>query len=105
MAAYLFANVDIKNPEEFKKYMAATPSIIKKFGGRFLVRGSEFEICEGEWNPKRLVMVEFESMEKARAFYNSDGYKAIRQIRQNSAYTEWIFMEGISDEVDKVLNK
>ena len=58
MPAYLIANVDIKDTEKFKDYMKATPSIIKQFGGKFLVRGGDFEICEGNWNPKRLVVVE-----------------------------------------------
>ncbi|MHC4464026.1 MAG: DUF1330 domain-containing protein [Planctomycetota bacterium] len=79
MPAYLIANVDIKDAAKFTDYMKATPSIIKQFGGKFLVRGGDFEICEGSWNPKRLVLVEFESMQKAKQFYNSPEYKAIKQ--------------------------
>lgn len=58
MPAYLIANVIIKDTDKFKDYMKATPPIIKQFGGRFLVRGGDFEVCEGNWNPKRLVLVE-----------------------------------------------
>ena len=47
MPAYLIANVDVKDTEKFKDYMKATPAIIKQFGGKFLVRGGDFEICEG----------------------------------------------------------
>ncbi len=96
MPAYLIANVDIKDPEKFKDYMKATPSIIEQFGGKFLVRGGDFEICEGNWNPKRFVVVEFESMQKARQFYNSPEYEAIKGLRLSSAYTEWVFVDGIS---------
>ena len=64
MPAYLIANVIIKDTDKFKDYMKATPPIIKQFGGRFLVRGGDLEICEGTWNPKRLVLVEFESMQR-----------------------------------------
>ena len=96
MAAYLIANVEIKDIEKFKDYMKATPTIIKQFGGKFLVRGGDFEICEGNWNPKRLVVVEFESMQKAKQFYNSPEYKVVIDLRQSSAYTEWIFVEGLS---------
>ena len=95
MPAYLVANVEIRDSEKFKDYMKATPAIIKQFGGKFLVRGGDFEICEGNWNPKRLVMIEFESMEKARQFYNSPEYTAIKGLRQSSAYTEWVFVEGL----------
>jgi uncharacterized protein (DUF1330 family) len=97
MPAYLIANVDIIDTEKFAEYMKATPSIIKQFGGRFLVRGGDFEICEGNWNPKRLVVVKFESMQKAKQFYNSPQYQAIIGLRQGSAYTEWVFVEGIKD--------
>ncbi len=96
MAAYLIANVVIKDTEKFKEYMKATPPIIKQFGGRFLARGGDFEICEGSWNPKRLVLVEFESMQNAKQFYNSPDYKAIIDLRQSSAYTEWVFVDGLS---------
>ncbi len=99
MSAYLIANVDIKDAERIKDYLKATPSIIKQFGGKFLVRGGDFEICEGSWNPKRLVLVEFESMQKAKQFYNSPEYKAIKDLRQSSAYTEWVFVDGLSTEV------
>jgi len=104
MPAYLIANVDIKNPEKFKDYMKATPAVIKQFGGKFLVRGGGFEICEGNWNPKRLVVVEFESMQKAKQFYNSPEYKAIIDLRQSSAYTEWVFVDGLSAEMSDTLN-
>jgi uncharacterized protein (DUF1330 family) len=104
MPAYLIANVDIRDNEIFKDYMKTTPSIIKQFGGKFLVRGGAFEICEGNWNPKRLVVVEFESMQKARQFYNSPEYKAIIDLRQSSAYTEWVFVDGLSTEISNTLN-
>ena len=99
MPAYLIANVDIKDNDKFKDYMKATPPVIKQFGGKFLVRGGDFEICEGGWNPKRLVLVEFESMQKAKQFYNSPEYQEIIDLRQSSAYTEWVFVDGISEEI------
>jgi len=99
MPAYLIANVDVKDTEKFKDYLKATPSVIKQFGGKFLVRSGNFEICEGSWNPKRLVVVELESMQKAKQFYNSPEYKAIIDLRQSSAYTELVFVDGLSTEV------
>ena len=95
MSAYLIANVDIKDAEKFAEYFKSTPDIIKQFGGRFLVRGGDFEILEGDWNPKRLVVVEFETMRKAKEFYNSPQYQEIIGLRHNSAYTEWVFVEGV----------
>ena len=95
MPAYLIANVDIKDAKKFAEYFKSTPAIIKQFGGRFLVRGGDFEILEGDWNPKRLVVVEFESMKKAKEFYHSPQYQEIIGLRHSSAYTEWVFVEGI----------
>ncbi len=105
MPAYLIANVDIKDVEKFKEYMKATPPIVRKYGGKFLVRGGDFEVYEGNWNPKRLVLLEFESMQKAKQFYDSPEYEELKKIRQSSAYTEWVFVEGVSTEISNVLNK
>jgi len=104
MPAYLIANVVIKDAEKSGDYMKATPSITRQFGGKFLVRGGDFEICEGGWHPRRLVLVEFESMQKAKQFYNSPEYKAIKGLRQSPAYTEWIFVDGLSAEISNALN-
>ena len=60
MAAYLIANVEIEDSERIKEYLSATPQILKKYTGRFLARGGEIWIAEGEWYPKRLVLVEFD---------------------------------------------
>jgi uncharacterized protein (DUF1330 family) len=103
MSAYLIANVEVKDAQKFKEYLKATPDIIKQYGGRFLVRGGEFEICEGNWNPGRLVLVEFESMQKAKQFYNSPEYRAIINLRQSAAYTEWVFVEGLPAEISETL--
>ena len=104
MSAYLIANVDIKDVEKFKEYLKATPQIIKKYRGKFLARGGDFEVYEGNWNPKRLVLIEFESMQKAKQFYNSPEYQVVKDLRQSSAYTEWVFVEGLSTEMFKDLN-
>lgn len=104
MPAYLIANVEVKDTEKFREYLKSTPAIIKKYGGRFLVQGGDFEICEGNWNPKRLVLVEFESIQKAKEFYNSPEYRAIINLRRSAAYTEWVFVEGLPAEISETLN-
>lgn len=90
MSAYLIANVEINDSKKIKKYLESTPEILKKYSGRFFVRGGELWIAEGTWNPKRLVVVEFDTFEKAKEFWNSDGYKPIRELRQSSAYTDML---------------
>jgi uncharacterized protein (DUF1330 family) len=104
MPAYLIANVEIKDSEKIKEYLAATPKILKKYSGRFLVRGGELWIAEGTWNPKRLVVVEFDTFEKAKEFWNSDDYKPLKELRQSSAYTDMISVDGITKEIAERLN-
>jgi uncharacterized protein (DUF1330 family) len=105
MSAYLIANVEIKDFEKMKVYLAATPEILKKYTGRFLVRGGELWIAEGHWNPKRLVVVEFDSLEKAKEFWRSEDYKPLKELRQLSAHTDMIFVDGITKEMlEKLTN-
>ena len=101
MSAYLIANVEIKDSEKMKEYLAATPEILKKYSGRFLVRGGELWIAEGNWNPKRLVVVEFDSLKKAKEFWNSEEYKSLKEIRQSSSTTDMVFVEGITKKSHK----
>lgn len=104
MAAYCLANIEIKDAEKLKEYMEFAPKIFKQFGGKFLVRGGEFEVREGNWNPKRLILVEFESMEQAKAFYDSEEYQGIIKKRKLASYTEWVIIQGVSHKMSKMLN-
>ena len=104
MPAYLIADVEIYNLEKFREYMEATPAILKKYSGRFLVRGGDIWIAEGDWNPKRLVVVEFDSIEKAKEFWFSEDYKPIKALRQSSTKTDMIFVDGITKEMFEKLN-
>ena len=99
MPAYLIANVDIKDSEKIKKYLASTPKILKKYSGRFLVRGGDIWVAEGKWNPKRLVVVEFDTFEKAKEFWNSKDYKPLKELRQKSADTDMIIVDGITKDI------
>ena len=104
MPAYLIANVDIKDSDNIKEYLASTPEILKKYSGRFLVRGGDIWIAEGKWNPKRLVIVEFDTFEKAKEFWNSEDYEPLKKLRQSSADTDMIFVDGIAKEMSETFN-
>ena len=101
MPAYLIANIEIKDAEKIKKYLASTPEILKKYSGRFLVRGGQIWVAEGNWNPKRMVVVEFDSFEKAKEFCNSDDYRPLKNLRQSSADTDMIIVDGITNEMSE----
>jgi len=95
MPAYLIARVNVTNPEKYKNYTALSPAAIAAFGGKFLARGGETETLEGDEENNRMVVVEFENMDKARQFYHSDQYSAARAEREGAAEGQFIIVEGI----------
>ena len=95
MAAYVIVQVDVKDPVRYEDYKAMVPPSIAKFGGRFLVRGGKTHTMEGDWSPKRFVMVEFPSVEQAKAWWASPEYRAARDLRQATSDSQLIIAEGI----------
>jgi uncharacterized protein (DUF1330 family) len=94
MPAYLIANVDVKDAAAFEEYRKQVPATIAKHGGKYLVRGGRVERLEGSWNPTRLVVLEFPSMEQARRWYDSDDYRGPKALRMKAALTDAVFVEG-----------
>jgi uncharacterized protein (DUF1330 family) len=94
MAAYLIANIDITDAQNYKTYIQMVPASIEKFGGKYLVRGGKFENLEGDWQPKRLVIIEFPSFEQAKLWYESEDYRDAKDIRIRSSLSELTLVEG-----------
>ena len=94
MPAYLVAHVDVTDPDKYEEYKRLVPASLAKFGGRFLVRGPVPEVLEGSWLPKRLVIVEFPSAEKAHAWYRSPEYAPAKALRQAASEGTFILLEG-----------
>ena len=92
---YLIGQVNIKNLENYKQYSEVLPKIVTKYGGKYLVRGGNVELVEGDWNPKRIVVLEFPTMEQAKTWYNSAEYHDAKQMRFASADTNLLFADGI----------
>ncbi len=97
MTAYLICTVHVDDPETYKLYTARTPALIAKHGGRFLVRGGPVETLEGPPFGDRLVVIEFPSMEAARALYESPEYKAAMIHRHASSEATFLLAEGAPD--------
>jgi uncharacterized protein (DUF1330 family) len=96
MAAYFIVNLDIRDREKFEAYRAGVPAVIERYGGRYLVRGGEIHRVEGDPGFKRLVVLEFPSMEAARHFYDSPEYAPLLRLRQESAASDIVLAEGWS---------
>jgi uncharacterized protein (DUF1330 family) len=95
MPAYLIVETDITDPEQYEQYKAASPGAIAAAGGRFLVRGGEMAVLEGDWQPKRLVLVEFDDLETAKRFYESQEYRAAMKLREGAANLNMVAVEGV----------
>jgi uncharacterized protein (DUF1330 family) len=95
MAVYGIIDVDIKDPEKYKEYMVRAKPVIEAAGGRYLVRGGAHKVYEGNWEPVRLVIVEFPSKEALEGFYYSDAYKEAKAIRQSCSDTNMVSVEGV----------
>ena len=95
MSAYVIVQVDVKDPERYEAYKSMVPPTLEKFGGRFIVRGGKTHTMEGDWAPKRFVMVEFPSVEQAKAWWDSPEYRAARDLRWATAESQLIIAEGI----------
>ena len=94
MAAYFIVNLDVKDREKFETYRAEVPSVIEKHGGRYLMRGGQPHPVEGDLGLKRLVVLGFPSLEAARRFYNSPEYAPLLRLRQESAASDIVLVEG-----------
>lgn len=94
MSAYIVVQVDIKDPERFEDYRVMVPASLEVYGGKFLVRGGAMEALEGDWIPRRLVVIEFESVEQAKRWWDSEEYREARDLRQATADTQMIVVEG-----------
>ena len=95
MPAYVIVEVSIHDPEAYEEYKKLTPAAIAAYNGRFIVRGGATTTLEGGWNPERVVVLEFPTIEQANIWLNSEIYTNAKVIRQRAAKTKMIIVEGI----------
>ena len=93
MPALLIADIDVTDPDSYAQYRSANPEIVRKFGGRYLAVGAQAQVLEGDWAPRRTIIIEFPDMAALRAFYDSAEYAAIRGIRWKSADSRLVAFE------------
>ncbi len=94
MAGYVIADVDVTDPDMFAEYRKLVSATVEQFGGKYLVRGGESEVVEGDRTPHRTVVIEFESFERAKAWYHSDEYAPALKMRLDSANSSVIIVDG-----------
>ena len=95
MAAYVIAEVDVQDNALFEEYRKLVPATIAQYGGKYIVRGGATETKEGGWTPKRLVVLEFPTMARAREWYHSTEYAPALAMRLKAAKNRMILVEGV----------
>lgn len=96
MPAYVIASPTISNPKAYDEYKALSGPSLVPYGGRFVARGGEIAVLEGDWNPERVVLIEFPDMAKARTWYASPEYAKARAARAGAADMRMVLLEGLS---------
>jgi uncharacterized protein (DUF1330 family) len=93
--AYVIVETDVTDPEQYEKYKAASPGAIEASGGRFLVRGGELAVLEGDWQPSRLVVLEFKDLAAAKLWYRSEVYQEAKMLREGAAHLRMVAVQGL----------
>ena len=94
MAAYVIGEIEVTDPATYEEYRKQVPAVVAKFGGKFIVRGGKVEPLEGDWVPKRMVALEFPSMEQAQKWYRSEQYAPLIKLRQKASRGKLIIVDG-----------
>jgi uncharacterized protein (DUF1330 family) len=95
MSAYVIADVEVLDSAAYEEYRQQVPATIAAFGGRYLVRGGALTVLEGDWSPKRCVILEFPSMAQLKAWYDSPAYVPLRAIRERTTKSRLVMVEGL----------
>lgn len=95
MAAYIIADVDVKDAKAFEPYKQPTIASVAQYGGRFIIQSSKHEVLEGKWNPTRFVVIEFPSPEAARRWYDSEEYREAKALRLRHAVSNMLLVDGV----------
>ena len=95
MPAYVIIETDVTDPDQYEKYKAASPGAVAAGGGRFLVRGGELTVLEGDWHPSRVVVLEFDDLAAAKRWYESEAYQEAKQLRQGAAHFRMVAVQGV----------
>ena len=94
-SAYIIANVTVTNPEQYVEYKKLSTIAAETYGAEFCVRGGAVEVLEGDWTPDRVVILKFQSLEKAKAYYQSVEYTAAIKARQGASVMRMVVVEGV----------
>jgi uncharacterized protein (DUF1330 family) len=96
MPAYVIVDIEVHDPVRYEEYKRLAEATVGAFGGRYAVRGGRTVVLEGEWTPNRLVVLEFDDLERAREWWDSPAYRPARELRQATARSSMVVVEGVA---------
>jgi uncharacterized protein (DUF1330 family) len=95
MAAYIIVEIEIQDPTGYEEYKKLAGASVEKYGGKYIVRGGKTEVLEGDWQPKRIVVLEFDSAQRAKEWLHCVEYREPRKMRHRTSRTIMILVEGM----------
>ena len=95
MSAYIIVEIEVTDPVGYEEYKKLAGPTVEQYGGKYIVRGGACEMLEGDWKPKRIVILQFENVERAKAWLNCPEYAEPRKMRHRTAKTRMILVEGL----------
>ena len=95
MSAYVIVEIDIVDPTGYEEYKELASATVEKYGGKYIVRGGAVETVEGDWKPKRIVVLQFGSMQRAKDWLDCEEYREPRKMRHRTARTRMVVVEGV----------
>ena len=94
MPAYFIVEIEVLDPVGYEEYKKLAGATVEKYGGKYIMRGGKTEVLEGDWKPKRIVILEFPTMERAKEWLNCEEYREPRKLRHATSKTNMILIEG-----------
>ena len=94
MPVFIIIDIAVIDQGLYEEYVARVPAVVEQYGGRYLVRGGEVAVLTGDWQPERIVVVEFDSSEQVQEFYASPEYQVLAPLREQSTNSRAILVEG-----------
>lgn len=94
MSAYVIVDISVKDPVRYEEYKKMAEDTVLAYGGKYIVRGKPVEVLEGKWAPKRLVVLEFPSVSRAKEWWSSAEYAGPKKLRHETAESTMIVVEG-----------
>lgn len=96
MPSFVIVDIEVTDPERYKKYIEVAPPTIARHGGKYIARGGKTEALEGTWSPKRVVVLEFPTYDQAKAWWASEDYAGPKALRQSASIANMILVEGLA---------